>query len=184
MIVTGGIFRGRKVKTHKTREVRPTSAKLRESIFNIICSMRSLQGAVVLDLFAGSGIVGIEALSRGAGKVYFVEKNHRAAALLKENLSNFETCYEVMVSDALQAIDRMSGEAFDIIFIDPPYASDLIELSLKKIAGNKLIKPDGLIITERSSGRNIDKLIKSAGFELIKSRNYGDSAIDILRAQF
>lgn len=177
MNITGGTARGRKVQTVKSQEVRPTSSKVRESIFNIIQSR--VIDAVMLDLFAGSGIMGIEALSRGAKKVIFVEKNPKVAINLKQNLSNFDFDYEFIQSDALTVLSRLQ-EKFDIIFLDPPYAAGLIEPALQRIKENNLLIEDGIIIIEHTSDLNLAKTIEELGFNLIKVKKYGDTSITLI----
>lgn len=178
MIITGGNQKGKKIKTVKSREVRPTSSKIRESIFNMIQS--GIADAVMLDLFAGSGIVGIEALSRNAAKVVFVEKNPKTVKILKENLCNFEFNYELIVLDAILALDKLKNSVFDIIFIDPPYASGLIEPALEKIRSNNILNSDGIIIIEHSSSHKISETVKNLNFNILKEKKYGDTAITIL----
>ena len=180
MIITGGLNKGQKVKTVNSREVRPTSAKVRESIFNII--QNSIAGSVMLDLFAGSGIIGLEAMSRGAKKVVFVEKNYKVAEILKENLSQFELDCELIITDAVLALDRLKGYKFDIIFADPPYAmSNIIEPILEKIRDNDLLyTTQGIVIIEHSPDYNAAETGKNTGFEVLKQKKYGDTAITIL----
>ncbi|MDD3013225.1 MAG: 16S rRNA (guanine(966)-N(2))-methyltransferase RsmD [Candidatus Gastranaerophilales bacterium] len=178
MIITGGSCKGRKINTVKSREVRPTSSKIRESIFNIIYS--SITNSVMLDLFAGSGILGLEALSRGAKKVYFIENNPKVYRLLKENLINFDFDYEIKFSDALAALDNFQDTKFNIIFIDPPYASGLIEPVLKKIKNNMLLSKDGIAIIEHSSNLQITDMTLGLGLNIIKEKKYGDTSITIV----
>lgn len=179
MIITGGINKGRKVKTVNSREVRPTSAKVRESIFNIIQS--SIAGSVMLDLFAGSGIMGFEALSRGAKKVVFVEKNFKIAEVLKENLAQFDCDCELIITDAVLAPDRLKGSKFNIIFIDPPYVmSNIIKPVLWKIKDNNLLSEQGIVIIEHSPDYNAGEAGKNTGFEILKEKKYGDTVITIL----
>ena len=178
MIVTAGKYKGKKVKTVKNRDVRPTSAKIRESIFNMI--QTSIAESAMLDLFAGSGIMGLEALSRGASKVVYVEKSSQVAELLKENLANIHEDIEFIISDALMVLDRLKGKIFDIIFVDPPYASGLIEPVLRKIKDNNLLAENGLIIIEHSSSNNYAEYIEKLGFTILKEKIYGDTAITIV----
>lgn len=178
MIITGGSCKGRKINTVKSREVRPTSSKIRESIFNMIYS--SITKFVMLDLFAGSGIVGLEALSRGAKKVYYVEKNPIVYRLLKENLNNFNFDYEIKLSDALIALKNFQGIQFDIIFIDPPYASGLVEPILAKIKENDLLADNGIAIVEHSSKFLISDITNKFGFNVQKEKKYGDTCITII----
>ncbi|OGI17850.1 MAG: 16S rRNA (guanine(966)-N(2))-methyltransferase RsmD [Candidatus Melainabacteria bacterium RIFOXYA12_FULL_32_12] len=183
MIITGGSQKGRKIKTVKSREVRPTSSKVRESIFNIIQSISDILhhgDAVVLDLFAGSGILGLEAFSRGPKKVIYVEKSPDVASLLKENLAGFDLDYELIISDAILALDRFKNITFDLIFIDPPYASGLIEPSLSKIKSNNLLNSEGIIVVEHSPDYNTTEIAQNLGYEILREKKYGDTAITIL----
>ena len=179
MIITGGSLKGRRIKTIASREVRPTSSKIRESIFNIIQSMHQ-SFDLVLDLFAGSGIIGLEAYSRGARKVVFVEKNPKVAKILRENLGNFDFDYELIISDAIRALDKLKGNKFDFIFIDPPYASGLIEPALVKIRNNELLAADGIVIIEHSPDYDVNNLAVTLDFEILKEKKYGDTAITII----
>ena len=183
MLITGGFLKRRKINTVESKEVRPTSSKVRESIFNIIQSNSDILhhgDAVVLDLFAGSGILGLEAYSRGAKKVIYVEKNPNAVSLLKENLAQFDIAYELIVSDAILALDRFENITFDLIFIDPPYASKLIEPSLSKIKSNNLLNPDGIIVVEHNPKYNTAEIALNLGYEVLREKKYGDTAITIL----
>lgn len=178
MIITAGSFKGRHVKTVQTHDVRPTSSKVRESIFNII--QTSIANSVMLDLFAGSGIMGLEAASRGAQKVFFVEKSLHVIRLLEENLGHFDIAHEIIRSDAIHALERFKPEYFDIIFIDPPYNSKLIELSLDKIVKHNLLKQDGVIILEHASTMDVHEKIDRNCFEIVKEKKYGDTSITII----
>lgn len=179
MIITGGTCKGRKINTVKSREVRPTSSKVRESIFNMIQS--SITNSVMLDLFAGSGVMGLEALSRNAQKVIFVEKNPQVFRILKENLSKFDFDNEIILSDAIKALEKFKDIKFDIIFIDPPYAAGLIEPVLEKIKNNQLINNDSLIIIEHSPDVDVAHIANELYFEIIKEKRYGDTSVTILR---
>lgn len=178
MIITGGSCKGRKINTVKSKEVRPTSSKIRESIFSMIYS--SITESVMLDLFAGSGIMGLEALSRGAKKVYFVEKNPKVYRLLKENLSNFDFEYEIKLSDAIVALNAFKGTKFDIIFVDPPYASGLVEPVLTKIKDNELLAKGGIIVLEHGSSFPVSGIIKDLNLSVLKEKRYGDTSITIV----
>ncbi len=171
MIITAGTWKGKKVHTVKSLDVRPTSSKVRESIFNIL--QTKIQDAVVLDLFAGSGIVGFEALSRGAKKIIFVEKNYKIIQNLQKNISSFDCVCEIIFSDALIALDKIDNIKFDLIFIDPPYKSELISPVLEKIKNNNLLNQDGIIIVEHPKSINIDEILDK--FTLLKEKKYGDT---------
>ena len=176
MIITGGMHKGRKVKTVKSKDVRPTASKVRESIFNILQS--KIENAVMLDLFAGSGIMGIEALSRGAKKVVFVEKNHKVIKNLRENLFNFNFDYEIISCDSVIALEKFIKNKFDVIFIDPPYASCLIELVLSRIKENDILQDKGIIIIEHNSNYKISDVID--GFSIYKEKKYGDTSVTLI----
>ena len=178
MIITAGKYKGKKIKTVKNREVRPTSAKIRESIFNII--QTSIVESTMLDLFAGSGIMGLEALSRGAAKVVYVEKSSQITKLLKENLTGYSDEIELMLTDALVALDRLKGQAFNIIFVDPPYAADLIGPVLKKIKENNLLAEEGIIIIEHASSKSVSEIVEELNFSISKEKIYGGTAITIV----
>lgn len=178
MIITGGRFRGRKIKTVKTNDVRPTSSKVRESIFNIIQS--SIAGSVMLDLFAGSGIMGLEAASRGAVKVVYSEKNHKVFSLLRDNLRAFDFEYELNFGDSVKTLDKFAKDSFDLIFVDPPYKAGLFQPVLEKIFQNKILKEDGIIVIEHASDDCMDDFIGSIGFTVISSKKYGDTSIRVI----
>ena len=148
MRVIAGSLKGRTLEAPTWEGLRPTSDKLRETLFNVLAPR--IQGARVLDGYAGTGAVGIEALSRGASHVTFVDQDRRACALIAANL---EKCgivngYAIIPSSVLQAIDRLrDGPAFDVILLDPPYASDLDD-ALPHV--EDIVKPDGVVILEHA----------------------------------
>jgi 16S rRNA (guanine966-N2)-methyltransferase len=175
MKITAGKYKSKQIKTVDTLEVRPTSSKVRESIFNIL--QNKVSEAIMLDLFAGSGIMGLEALSRGASKVVFVEKNLKIFKLLKENLCNFDVQYDVLLKDAITALNKLKGSKFDIIFADPPYKLDIIPDVLRMVKENSLLAKDGVIIIEHSSKYKFE----ANGFEVIKTKEYGDTMISFFK---
>ena len=184
MRITGGTQKGKTIQTVKGQEVRPTSSKVRESIFNIIKLNESgtvfYEGeTTVLDLFAGSGIMGLEALSRGAKKVVFVEKNPHHSEIIKKNLPGFDNNTKLITADALKILDKFD-EKFNFIFIDPPYASELYEPVLKKIQENKILSQEGFIILEHSSNLNVEEIICKTKFKIYKTKIYGDTGITIV----
>ena len=152
MRIIAGQFRSRQLKSLKNLKIRPTSDMLRETLFNILGSR--VEGASFLDLFAGTGAVGIEAISRGAVQVVLVE-NHRAAAkLISENLALLEiaTGVRVIVSDALAALTKLELEhiaSFDFVFIDPPYASERdYHAALQALEKSPLLNESSILIAE------------------------------------
>lgn len=182
MRITGGKYKGKHIQTPKGQGVRPTSSKVRESIFNIIQLSEAgtifYEGeTIMLDLFAGSGIMGMESLSRGSSEVIFVEKNPRHAEIIRQNLKNLENINtRIIISDALKALDRLN-KSFNFIFIDPPYSSDLYEPVLQKIKQNNLLLENGFIILEYASSfhGNFNNY-----FNTYKTKTYGDTGIEIL----
>jgi 16S rRNA (guanine(966)-N(2))-methyltransferase RsmD len=172
MNITGGKFNGRKITTVKSNDVRPTSSKVRASIFNMLNSMNiDLGVAVFLDLFAGSGIMGLEALSRGAKKAVFVEKNPTTYKLIKQNLNNFDADFETFNMDALRFLDKTS-EKFDIIFVDPPYMAGLYDSVIEKICTNELLSKKGVLILEAPLDYKLPQKIIP-----IKKKSYGNTKI-------
>ena len=143
-----GEFKGRRLKTPKWEGVRPTSDKLRETLFNILAPR--IAGAKVLDGYAGTGALGIEALSRGASHVTFVEKDRRAAALIEENAQGcgLKGGYTIANGDFLASHSRVAG-SFDLILLDPPYDIGDVHSVLDRAAG--LLSPDGLLVLERAT---------------------------------
>ena len=148
MRVIAGTLKGRRLEAPTWEGLRPTSDKLRETLFNVLAPR--IAGARVLDGYAGTGAVGIEALSRGASHVTFVERDRRAAALIASNLRKcgISDGYAIIQTSVLQAIDRLGNDsAFDVILLDPPYASDFHE-ALPHVGD--IAKPDGVVILEHT----------------------------------
>jgi 16S rRNA (guanine(966)-N(2))-methyltransferase RsmD len=176
MNITGGKFNGRKITTVKSNDVRPTSSKVRASIFNMLNSIgRDFEGAIFLDLFAGSAIMGLEALSRGFDKSVFVEKNSATCRLIKQNLAKFDAQYEVFNMDALKFLDK-TQDLFDVIFVDPPYHEGLYDDVVAKVFQNNLLKPKGILIVEAPLEYTIPE-----GLSVIKEKLYGDTKIYFLK---
>lgn len=204
MIITAGIYKGSKVKAPDAKIVRPTLSKIRESVFNTLFSLLgNFEGKSFLDMFAGSGIMGLEALSRGFESVVAIEKNPKVASILKENYANVKinispspltpTSPErylivpsaessrargsisaaLIIGDSLKRLPTLS-EKFDVIYIDPPYFSGIYEQSLKIIKENGLLKENGIVILEHATE------ICTDGFELIKQKKYSQKFVTFL----
>ena len=173
MRVISGKARGTKLSSIDSLLTRPTLDRVKESLFNIL--QNKLEGKVVLDLFAGSGALGIEALSRGAKKAYFCDKNIDAIKKVKENLSKtkLENKAEIYYADYKKCLESLK-EKIDIIFIDPPYKDDLSVDSVKSIIKQGILNKDGLMIIETDEicrdKRNLEKL---DGIKIIDERKYG-----------
>ena len=185
MRITGGEFGGRNLKVPKSDAIRPTQDRVREALFNII--QCEVAGSDFLDLFAGSGAVGLEALSRGAKSVTFVESNRKHIAVLNENLtvlcspspSTFTS--SVVSADAYRWIATYSGPGFSIGFADPPYAlgeEKGYAQVLASLLARNVIRLGGLFIAEMTA---VQKAEETPGWELIRDRTYGKTRLCIWR---
>jgi 16S rRNA (guanine(966)-N(2))-methyltransferase RsmD len=148
--IISGLYRGRRLQASSGLDVRPTSDRLRETLFNILTP--HIRGARFLDLCAGSGAIGIEALSRHAAHITFVDQSRRACDIIKTNLQTLKIGDEARIlnREALAAIRQLDseGENFDIIYFDPPYASELYEPVLARLAASQIVGDDTIIIVE------------------------------------
>jgi len=163
--VVGGKYRSRVLKDFSGEKIRPTADKVKESLFNILGDF--IAGKRVLDLFSGTGAIGIECLSRGAKSVTFTDADKDSLNIVKANLNNLNEEQTVILIDAISFLERTT-EKFDFIFIDPPYNSDLGERALKVIQDKKLLTDDGIAVFETEKENiNIDYLY------LFDNRKYG-----------
>lgn len=173
MRVISGLARGTKLKTIEEMTTRPTLDRVKESLFNIL--QNQLKNSVVLDLFAGSGALGIEALSRGAKKAYFCDTNRDAINVIKENLNKTRLNDKAVVMnvDYNKALNNIN-ESFDLIFLDPPYKLDLAVDALKSIINKNLLKSEGIIVIETDEiDRDINELYNLNEINIIDQRKYG-----------
>jgi len=175
--IFGGRLKGKQIRTCRGLFLRPTSGKLRETIFNILAPC--LTGGAVLDLFAGTGSLGIEALSRGMDRTVFVEKNPRVIMLLRRNIvaCALEGQTEILgftVSKALRIL-RQRKDKFKTIFLDPPYQANLVGKTLAELSGANLLEHDGLVVAEHSSRETIE--ICYGALRLDDRRQYGQTVI-------
>ena len=182
MRITGGEFGGRNLKVPKSDAIRPTQDRVREALFSII--QFEVPGCDFLDLFAGSGAVGLEALSRGAAKATFVEANRRHVAVLKENLGSCRvqsTAAEIVAADCYRWLSAYSGPGFSIGFADPPYAlgeEKGYAQVLATLAARGVIRPNGLFIAEMTA---VQKAEETPGWELVRDRTYGKTRLCLWR---
>ena len=169
MRVISGTARGRKLKEPQGFDIRPTSDMVKESIFNIV--QFDIEGRRVLDLCAGTGQLGIEALSRGAASAVFVDSSQAAIALIKENLKTcgFTDKAQVYTRDVLDYLK--SGEKFDLIFVDPPYDSTLTGITLGRIIEFDKLNTNGIIICE--SGADTEIPVVPPPYFMQKEYKYG-----------
>jgi 16S rRNA (guanine966-N2)-methyltransferase len=173
MRITGGIGRGRRLKVPAGPRVRPTSGKVKQALFNILADR--VADAVFLDLYAGAGGIGIEALSRGARSVVFVDASRDSLNSVKKNLeqTGFDDQAQVVLSKAEAFLKKSSGP-YDIVFLDPPYAEEMQPL-LELISGARILKPDSIVIAEHFKKQ---PLPESAGnLELYREARYGDTVL-------
>ena len=180
--IIAGEFRGRKLKVPTGNDVRPTSDKVREAIFNLLTSMLNWDNMTVLDLYARSGALGLEALSRCAKKVIFVESSKKHVSIILKNISMLsleQTKYELVRGRAKSWIPNfMDPDRPCLIFLDPPFSSDEYDLILEKLAILPAIRTGSLIVVESPSTREI---MFAENMELLKHRRYGSITLDILR---
>jgi len=173
MRVVSGSARGRKLKEPAGDGIRPTTDKVKESIFNII--QFDIEGRRVLDLFAGTGQLGIEALSRGAGNTLFVDSSTEAVKLIRENIKvcGFMDKSSVYACDALRYLEN--DEKYDLIFIDPPYDSKLAAKALSKIVEFDKLNKNGIIILEIKADTSVP--VVNEPYSLQKEYKYGSVKI-------
>ena len=176
MRVITGSARGRRLNELKGMETRPTTDKVKESIFN--CIQFDVENARVLDLFAGTGQLGIEALSRGAQSAVFVDRRTDAVKLVKDNLAlcGFSERAQVVCGDAMGYLSALRTK-FDIIFLDPPYAEDVLEQALAHIAGFDILAPHGIIIAESPAEKALPAL--AAPYGVYREYRYGKIKVTI-----
>ena len=178
--ITGGLVKARKLPTLSGLRVRPTSERVRGAMFSMIGNS-AIQGKYILDLYSGTGALGIEALSRGAEAITFIDDDLRAVRLIKKNL---EACgvldgYTILRNDVQVALNRMSADTlFDIMLFDPPYAVSGLDDVLQ--AGAHHLLPDGILIVEHSVRR---VLKKPSNISIIREVRTGDSVLSFLEAK-
>ncbi len=181
MRVIAGTLKGRKLDPPAWEGLRPTSDKLRETLFNILAPR--IEGARVLDGYAGTGAVGIEALSRGAAHVTFVENDRRATALIAGNLDKCRILngYAIIQSTVLQATTQLRTNkepAFDVILLDPPYASDFHD-ALQHVGD--IVKPDGVVVLEHA--RKSEPPVAPGRLTRVRDVKSGDSVLTFYTCQ-
>lgn len=180
MRVITGKARGIQLKTPEGLQTRPTADRVKEACFSII--QFDIPGARVLDLFGGTGQLGIEALSRGAQSAVFVDAGNKACALIRENLkrTKLEQQGSVICSDYMDYLKR-TREKFDIIFLDPPYAEVYLENALNLITQIDILQTNGIIVTERPLGK--DMPYEFEGYRRSRDYKYGKTLLTVYRKQ-
>lgn len=177
MRVISGEKKGFKLKAPKGKDTRPTEDRIKESMFNILKNIND--NSLVLDLFAGSGSIGIEFLSRGAKKAYFVDKSNFSIAAIKENLNHTGLLgkSKIIKNDSIKAIKLLARKdiKFHYIFVDPPYERDIIKKVIENIWRENILAKDGLIILEHEKKLELPNWIQ--GLEKVDERNYGSKSL-------
>jgi 16S rRNA (guanine966-N2)-methyltransferase len=184
MRIVGGRFGGRPLLVPKSQAIRPTSDRLRETLFNILVHSYGdpVEGARVLDLFSGTGALGLEALSRGAAFVLFVDEGAEARALLRGNVDALGAggATRIFRRDATRLGPAHPIEPFTLAFLDPPYGKALAERALASARDGGWLAPGALIVIEDAADPGF---APPSGFEEIERRDYGDTQLTFLKAQ-
>ena len=181
MRIISGKARGTKLYTLEGIATRPTLDRVKESIFNII--QKDIEDSTVLDLFAGSGAIGLEFLSRGAKRAVLCDNSKDAIKIIKQNVqkTHFEEIAEIYNMEFTKLVERLQNQKFDIIYIDPPYATDFIKISLEKIIEYKLVNENTKIIVETDDETRILNQIEKMDVEITDKRKYGRATIIFLK---
>ena len=188
MKIIGGRLKGRNF--YMPAGLRPTQNVIREAVFNLIGP--AIENASFLELFAGSGSVGLEAVSRGAKEVIFIEKDLKSAGVIEENLNilglqgkdKYSHNISVINGDVFAAIKVMAkqGKKFDYIFLDPPYQAGLVKKTLKTLGAYDILQPNCLVVVEYSKHESADD--ENEGFFLLKERKYGKSFLAVFERRY
>lgn len=179
MKIIAGIYKGRKLKMPVGNQIRPTPGKVKEAVFSIIG--HDLSDALVVDLFAGTGSLGLEALSRGAKYVWLGDKSIEACQLISENIKTLgaEDKARLVRGEWQQLIAQLKrvADRVDVIFLDPPFEGNILESAIKAISGEGLLKEDGTIVAEHDYRLDMPETI--GDFVLFKRKKYGNTIISL-----
>ena len=177
MRVISGFLKSRKLLGDNIDGTRPTMDRVKTSLFAII--NKKIQGSTCLDLFAGSGQLGIEAISNGAKKTVFCDANKKCIDVINKNITNLkidDKC-KVLFGDYIDVLNKLVGDKFDIIFLDPPYKMNVVDNILKYISKNNMLNEDGIVVVEYSDVTPEDNI----DYEVVTERKYGNKYIRIYR---
>ena len=182
MRIITGKAKGIKLKTLEGDNTRPTAERVKEAVFSML--QFDIEGRAVLDLFAGSGQMALEALSRGASSATLVDRSREAIAIIRENVqkTRFSNECQIVMADYLDFLKRMAKAPFDIIFIDPPYAQGFYRPALKALIDNALLKPTSIIVCESADATPFegdDELMSH--FDVEKQSRYGNILITLFK---
>ncbi|MBN1298866.1 MAG: 16S rRNA (guanine(966)-N(2))-methyltransferase RsmD [Actinobacteria bacterium] len=179
--IISGKYRGFKLKIPPDYDIRPTQDRVKESIFNVLG--QNIEGSRVLDLFSGSGSLGIESISRGASLVFFVDQHIKAIRLIKHNieiLNDIESEYRIIRKDAVSFLNAYRGTIFDIVFIDPPYkiAENNMKNVFRLLKNKTVIDADTIMVYEYFSRRDISAEVE--GLKVVKNSSFGDKIVSYI----
>ena len=182
MRIISGTARGTKIYTLEGDNTRPTLDRVKESVFNII--QGDIEDSIVLDLFSGSGAIGLEFASRGAKKVYLNDNSEEAVQIIKQNIdkTHLSEKVEIYNLDFLKLIQKLQGKSFDIVYLDPPYKTDFIIKSLNELLKFKMITQETLIILETDDEKRIiEKIEFENKFQITDKRKYGKAYVIFIK---
>ena len=182
MRIITGIAKGAMLKTPEGETTRPTAEKVKEAIFSAL--QFDLEGRNFLDLFAGSGQMGLEALSRGARRAVFIDESREAMEIVKANArkTGFFDASHFLVSDYRNYLRKAAGkEKFDIVFIDPPYAERIAVDAMMRVIAAEMVKRGTIFVLESEEDLSADERLACDDFTVIKSKKYGRAFVSILR---
>ena len=180
MNITGGKYNSINVAAPESKTVRPTLSKVRSGVFNSLASLTDFEDKTFLDCFGGSGIMSLEAVSRGFKKVIIIEKNLKTAQIIKNNFKKLNESPNLIVSDILKALNLLEN-SFDVIYIDPPYKNiNLYYDTLTKIYEKSLLNTNGIIILECKSDEK--SIVIPDFYKVIKEKKYGDTKLIFLKS--
>lgn len=185
MRIIAGTLKGRAIRTPEGRSTRPTSDRARESLFNVLAHAAwapGLEGARVIDAFAGSGALGFEAISRGAAFCLFVETDAAARGCIRDNVEAFQLFGNTRIhrrsATDLGLKPAGLGAPFDLVFMDPPYAQGLVPLALEQMVSGQWLSPDALVVAETGSD---EPALDATGWSILDERTYGAARVYFLR---
>lgn len=180
MRIIAGERRGAKLEAVPGLNTRPTADRVKEGLFNII-QMAITPETRVLDVFGGTGALGLEALSRSAAHATFIEANAQAQAVIRKNIAKcrYEDRSRLIAGDALSVLPRLAGETFDLIFLDPPYQKNLYEPVVFSVLKYHLLDEYGILISEHS--KSVPFSWQGEGLALYRTRSYGDTVLNFFR---
>lgn len=178
MQIITGKYRARKLIAVDSSETRPTLARVKESVFNLIFD--KIAGSKVLDLFAGSGAFGAECISRGASEVYFVDQQDKAIKTIKQNTIRMTEKFEIIKANFVDAISGFSkqNKKFNLVYLDPPYDSDYAIKSLELLNKHNLLEEEAVIVVEHKFANDLQNLPEC--YIIKKSKKYGIAFVDVL----